>query len=153
MRSKMHQFLALETHQRWLLWRALLGLLCTALAARLLSVRSLSALLLKCTLVHGHRVPDRSRTLLHASATARLVDVAARYCPLHTTCLHRSLVLWWLLHCQGMESALRIGVRKQAGQFQAHAWVEYAGTPLHDQHVTQHFAAFDQAILSTRRGQ
>ena len=77
--------------------------------------------------------------------------MAARHSPLHTTCLHRSLVLWWLLHRQGIESALRIGVRKQAGQWQAHAWVEYEGIPLHDQYGPQDFTAFDQAIISPQR--
>jgi hypothetical protein len=153
MRRKMHQFLALDTHERWLLRHAFLGLLLTALALRWLSLRQLSAILTRRTPGHGHCVPDSAPALIQAHVTARLVHIAARHSPLHTTCLHRSLVLWWLLHCQGIESALRIGVRKQAGQLQAHAWVECQGTPLHDQHMLKHFVAFDQAIVSTRRGQ
>jgi hypothetical protein len=153
MRRKMHQFLALDPHERWLLRHALLGLLLTVLALRWLSLRQLSAALTRCTPVRGHRVQDRSQALSQACATAHLVHVAARHSLLHITCLHRSLVLWWLLHRQGIESALRFGVRKQAGQLQAHAWVECQGTPLHDQHVLEHFAAFDRTILSTRGGQ
>jgi hypothetical protein len=50
----------------------------------------------------------------------------------HPTCLHRSLTLWWLLRRQGVASELRIGVRKEQGRFEAHAWVERAGVALND---------------------
>ncbi len=45
-------------------------------------------------------------------------------------CLQKSLVLQSLLHRQGVAADLQIGVRKQAGTLQAHAWLERAGQPL-----------------------
>ncbi|HEY9851465.1 MAG TPA: lasso peptide biosynthesis B2 protein [Leptolyngbyaceae cyanobacterium] len=82
-----------------------------------------------------------------ADITVRMVSIASRYGFYRPNCLQRSLVLWWLLRTQGMESDLRIGVRKRAGRFEAHAWVEYAGKVLNDRNdIDRHFAAFSSAI-------
>lgn len=79
--------------------------------------------------------------------TARMVSIASRYGFYRPNCLQRSLVLWWLLRIQGIESDLRIGVRKEEGRFEAHAWVEYEGEILNDRRdIHQHFAAFSRAI-------
>ena len=58
------------------------------------------------------------------------------------------MLLWWLLRRRGMESELRIGVRKKAEVLEAHAWVEYQGCVLNDRSdVDQHFSPFAGAIL------
>lgn len=63
-------------------------------------------------------------------------------------CLQKSLVLWWLLRHQGIESDLRIGVRKQDGRLEAHAWVEYQGYVLNDSSdVARRFLPFADRIL------
>ena len=49
--------------------------------------------------------------------------------PADSRCLVRSLVLTSLLVRRGIESSLVIGVRPDPS-FEAHAWVECAGTPL-----------------------
>ncbi len=54
-----------------------------------------------------------------------MVNIAALRGPFRPTCLERSLVLWWLLQRDGIQSDLRIGVRKDEGELKAHAWVEY----------------------------
>jgi Transglutaminase-like superfamily len=55
------------------------------------------------------------------------VTVAGRYVPV-ATCLTQALAVQVLLGQQGLAATLRIGVaRGEAGQFQAHAWVEYQG--------------------------
>lgn len=83
------------------------------------------------------RLADRARVL------TRLVQGAAAWSLHHPTCLHRSLTLWWLLGRQGIASELRIGVRKEQGQFEAHAWVEYKGVALNDGlDVGSRFATF-----------
>jgi transglutaminase superfamily protein len=64
-------------------------------------------------------------------AMARLVDRASRY-TVATTCLHRSLALWWLLGRRGIDSRLQLGLRKHDGRFEAHAWVEYGGLIVND---------------------
>ncbi len=79
--------------------------------------------------------------------TNRMVRLATRYQPLFNNCLRQSLVLWWLLHRQGIASNLRIGVQRDQNKFQAHAWLEYNGFPLNEQQdVQQRFATFKQPI-------
>ncbi|MDB9313333.1 lasso peptide biosynthesis B2 protein [Spirulina sp. CS-785/01] len=79
--------------------------------------------------------------------TREMVQVAVGYWPGEVNCLARSLVLWALLHRQGIEADFRIGVRQQE-QFTAHAWVEYQGIPLNDvPEVYKNFVAFDGSIL------
>jgi hypothetical protein len=66
---------------------------------------------------------------------------------LRPTCLVESLALWYLLQEQRVPADLRIGVRKMSGEFEAHAWVEYAGAALNqteEQH--RHYAAFDRGF-------
>jgi hypothetical protein len=53
-----------------------------------------------------------------------------------------------LLRRRGIAGDLRIGVRKEAGRFEAHAWVELGGRVLNDnEDVGERFAAFGRAIL------
>jgi len=62
--------------------------------------------------------------------TCRMVRAAERYSLVRMTCLEESLVLWYLLQSQGIPATLRIGVRKPAGNLEAHAWVEQDGMAL-----------------------
>lgn len=68
--------------------------------------------------------------LARAQHVARLVAIAAAHSPIHVACLHRSLVLWWLLRREGVPSQLRLGAHAGAGPFGAHAWVQYGGVAL-----------------------
>ncbi len=81
--------------------------------------------------------------------TAHMVNAADRHGLVHPSCLVKSLTLWWLLGRQGIPSQLRVGVRKEGGNFEAHAWVEREGIALNepeDRH--HHYAAFDAALAS-----
>lgn len=81
---------------------------------------------------------ERARTL------SRWVGVAARRGMARGTCLTQSLTLLRLLQREGMMGQLRIGVRLQAGQLDAHAWVEVDGQPVNDSpDVTARYAAYD----------
>lgn len=70
--------------------------------------------------------PREVQTAVH------LVAMAARRLPASTTCLHRSLALWWLLRRRGVDCQLRLGARRQDEQFDAHAWVECDGVVVND---------------------
>lgn len=74
-----------------------------------------------------------------ARSLACLVGIAAAHAPFRVTCLHRSLALRRLLRRRGIPCALRLGVRTSDRAFEAHAWVEFAGVPLHEDqtHVAQ----------------
>lgn len=76
-----------------------------------------------------------------AEAYASVVDMVARNAPWGlVTCLPRSLTLWWLLRRHGVESELRIGVRREGARIVAHAWVvchgAVAGETDHGQYVS-----------------
>src|SRR5690242_1858527 len=74
---------------------------------------------------------------------SRMVLAAARHSLFSTSCLERSLALWWLLARQGVASQLRIGVRRTAEKFEAHAWVESDGVAIGEPDGTHlHYAPF-----------
>jgi hypothetical protein len=60
---------------------------------------------------------------------ARLVELADRHGLFRPSCLRQALVVAWLLGRRGAATSLRIGVTKEDGQLQAHAWLEVPGTP------------------------
>jgi hypothetical protein len=68
-----------------------------------------------------------------AAAIHAVIDMVARNIPWDlATCLPRSLTLWWLLRRRGIESELRLGVRKDGDSIVAHAWVECEGEVVGD---------------------
>jgi hypothetical protein len=83
-----------------------------------------------------------------ARQIARMEEAAVRNVFFGTNCLEQSLVLWWLLRIRGIAAELRIGARKEANRFEAHAWIEFQGVILNgagEEHL--HFAPFeDQAV-------
>jgi hypothetical protein len=82
-----------------------------------------------------------------ARSAAKVVAIAAGSGPVRATCLRRSLLLWWLLRREGIETVLRVGVNRDSGVFRAHAWVEYLGRPLNDaDDVALRFPAFAQDL-------
>jgi len=76
-----------------------------------------------------------------AKAIARIVKIAAEKGTYQARCLQQTLVLWCLLRRNNLESEIRFGARKQAGELQAHAWVEVGGVALNeDSDVCLHFS-------------
>jgi Transglutaminase-like superfamily len=77
----------------------------------------------------------------------RMVRAAEHYALLPSSCLEQSLLLWYLLRREGIATALRVGVRKDSGKFEAHAWVEHDGTALNQaEEPHRHYAAFDSEL-------
>ena len=90
-----------------------------------------------------HVVDDRKLTEL----TSRMVNAAIRHVWRASTCLEKSLTLWWLLGRRGIACDVRIGARKQGGKFEAHAWLERDGVAVNEpQEEHRHYAAFDAAF-------
>jgi len=78
-----------------------------------------------------------------------MVRAAARNGLGNPSCLEESLVLAHLLRRQGIEAQLRIGVKKDAPKFEAHAWVECAGTALNEtEALHDHYAPFEAEFTS-----
>lgn len=136
--------------------------------AQLLFLRALAALPL-VSLSLKFRGFQRTRSALHknlsvpifpadpdslgkkAALTAHLVNAADRHGLVHPSCLAKSLTLWWLLARQGITSCLRIGIRKEKGKLEAHAWVDREGEALNEpEERHRHYAAFDAALASLR---
>ncbi len=88
--------------------------------------------------------PGGEGDIPQAERLARITGAVARRLPLRTRCLHRSLVLVWLLRRRGVGGRLRIGVRRTDQGIDAHAWVEVARSPVNDspEHCSE-FAAFE----------
>ncbi|NES73564.1 MAG: lasso peptide biosynthesis B2 protein, partial [Okeania sp. SIO2D1] len=56
------------------------------------------------------------------------VNLSSRYMPAGVKCLARALTVQLMMSWAGYASQLRIGVAKgEAGQLEAHAWVEFEG--------------------------
>ena len=80
-----------------------------------------------------------------ALSAARVVSIATGRGPVRASCLRRSLLLWWLLRREGIETSLRVGVNRDGGSLSAHAWVEYLGRPINDvEDIAARFPAFEQ---------
>ena len=87
-----------------------------------------------------------------AEQLAQLVGIASRRGLVRVSCLHRSLVLWWLLRRRGLGCAIHLGTKRGPGPFEAHAWVVCEGTPVGEngEHVAT-FHAFEQAVVPSIR--
>jgi Transglutaminase-like superfamily len=123
--SKWGKFRALSRDERWLLLEAFALLPAAKRALRLGALRHLPRP------APGGK-PARAQAAEEAQRVARMVAAAARNGPWRTTCLEQSLVLLWLLNRRGIPARLRIGVRKEEGELEAHAWIESGGVVLND---------------------
>jgi hypothetical protein len=86
--------------------------------------------------------------------TCRMVRAAVHHGLGHPTCLEESLTLWYLLRGQGTPASVRIGVRKLAQKFEAHAWVEWRGAALNQaEEMHHHYAAFEGEFSAVRKDQ
>lgn len=77
-----------------------------------------------------------------------LVAVAGRYSLTTATCLKQALVLSWLLGRRGIETSLRIGVARQEGILEAHAWLEHQGRIIFDPGEGERFEPLSPIICS-----
>jgi hypothetical protein len=141
------QFLRASWQERQLFLEALLLLSATALALRVIGFRRWQSFLARRASLAGPRDGNMAQTLHLARLAVHSVRRASRYCPWPASCLQQSLTLVWLLYCRRIDSQLRIGVRKEGGRFEAHAWVEHRGVVLYDPGFSSdNFVPFDCAI-------
>jgi Transglutaminase-like superfamily len=166
--NKWRKFLRLSWPEMSFFFLALVLLPATALALKLMGLRRTQALLMRLTPAPG--TPSESNASQHSPSVAidriatttdngqrttdqrrviaNLVRAAASHGPYRANCLKQSLALWWLLRLKGIESALRIGVRKAPAGVEAHAWIECSGRPLNDhEDVLLLYPPFDRAIV------
>jgi hypothetical protein len=146
MLSRWQKFRRLPWPARKLFLQALCLLPLIGLAIRLFSFRR-TQMAFRRALSVGKISRQNSDPRL-VQQTSRMVRAAADHGPFHGNCLHQSLALWWLLRRQGIDSELRIGVRKSGARFEAHAWIEWRGRALNQRaDVSRRFAAFEKPLL------
>jgi hypothetical protein len=140
----LQRFNALDRPAQSLFLRAAVLLPVLAVSLRLRGLRATQASLssfLPGSIEHNSQSRDMTKDALKI---ARMVQAAARYGVMRSTCLEKSLALWWLLGRRGMASTLRIGTRKAAGGLEAHAWVEFDGKALNEPNETRdRYTAFE----------
>jgi len=148
MLKSLRRFSALERTAQTLFLRALIMLPLVALSLKFRGFEATRSALRK-TLSHATTQTDSSSLNKRMALTAHMVNAADRHGMVHPTCLVKSLTLWWLLGRQGITSELRVGVRKQVGNLEAHSWVEREGLALNEpEERHRHYAAFDAALTS-----
>lgn len=135
--NKWHKVRQLTWRERWVLIQALIALPTLGLwlrwwSCRATLTRSGTDRFFLPSLESQSAGATAEALLRQGRSTARLVRLAATYGLYRAGCLPQSLVLRWLLRRQGIAGDLRIGVRKESGRFEAHAWVEHQGRVLND---------------------
>ena len=129
--TRLGRFVRLPWRDRLLLVKALAVLSIVSLLLRAFPVQRVYRMLGGSDLnTDPARSDQRAAGMARALSIARIFEIAARHTPLTSTCLPRSLTLWWLLRREGLEARLRLGARKHGERFQAHAWVEHGGVPI-----------------------
>lgn len=150
--ERLRPFSLLDRSARSLFLRAFVLLPLVTLSLRWKGFRATHSMLEKFLPSPGQESDDHSVPTV-AALTARMLYSADRHGLHPSSCLAKSLALWWLLGRQGIASDLRIGVRKENGNFEAHAWVEREGVALNEpEEHHRHYAVFDAALASLPRG-
>ena len=146
--ERLRRFSAWEWEAQSLFLRAMALLPAVTLSLRWRGFQATQSTLLK-TLSNGIPETDSGVVKKRVVLTAHMVHAADRHGLVHLSCLAKSLALWWLLGRQGISAQLRIGIRKENGKFEAHAWVERDGAALNEpEEHHHHYAAFDEAFSS-----
>jgi Transglutaminase-like superfamily len=122
--ERLHKFRRLPLRYKHLLVKSIVLLGLVRVGLWLLRFQTLRRLLAYTTRGHAEAKGGDQASI---NQVARAVTVASRYVPA-ATCLTQALAAQILLSRRGHPASLRIGVgRSEAGEFQAHAWVECQG--------------------------
>ena len=144
--ERLRRFNALERPAQALFLRATVLLPLVSFSLRWRGFRATQAALQRF-LSNAMPEQDSGRAQARAALTARMVNSADRHGFFYSSCLAKSLTLWWLLERQGIASHLRVGIRKENEKLQAHAWIERDGAVLNEpEEHHRHYAAFDESF-------
>jgi hypothetical protein len=148
--KKWRRFRRRPPQDRKLIFQAAVVLPLTKAGLRLFGFRRWKAVMEKFSPTTPSRQTPSEQLQREATQRAvRAVRSAQLHGPGNPNCLERSMTLWWMLRRQGVSGELHIGARKEAGKFEAHAWVELDGQVLNDGvEVHQQYARFDAPIAA-----
>ena len=147
------RFRRLSGFERGVVLEAAVELPIAWLGVRLLGFRLCEAAFQKPRIASRETKLPTAETLDVARRIAHLRAATAASLFFRTGCLEQSLVLRGMLRSRGMNPELRIGARKKANRFEAHAWVELDGIVL-DGGGTEHlhFVPFEhsESLMETQ---
>ena len=131
--GRWRNFMSLPKRHRAVLLRAVALLPLVAAGLRLRGFGPVQANLAQI----AGRLSRSSASTPHAidvETVTGLVDLAARKGLVRANCLERSLALWFLLRREGIETDLRVGVRRRSNAEPAmfHAWIEHQNRVIND---------------------
>jgi hypothetical protein len=131
MMQSWHRFRRLSGFERGIVLEAAVGLPVAWLGVRLLGFQICKGAFAKPHIDALRNSEFSAVDVLDvARRIAHLETATAESFFFRTSCLERSLVLCRMLRRRGMNAELRIGGRKKANRFEAHAWVELDGIGL-----------------------
>lgn len=137
--SKLRRLLSFNRADVLLLAQAWAALMAVDLGVRLASFDAVQRAIDRRLRTRGANTPERLQ---------RFVRLAARHHLWPMACLPQALALRWLLVREGFQAIVLIGVRKDRGQVEAHAWVELNGQPLGEgADVRQRFRVMQAAAV------
>jgi len=139
-----NQLRALSIEEWRLLLVSIVLLPLTALALYIIGFKKTKVLMTKFIPLHTENAKSGAERLKIAERVARMVTIAANHSFYSANCLKKALVIWWLLKRKGITTELKIGVKKEGDNLQAHAWVELNGTPLTDPLIFHRTKSFDE---------
>ncbi len=125
---KARTVLSLPAGDRWIIAQAWILFLLVDLGLRSMPFQSVQN-----WLGWGQKFASRENSVDEAGQVSRLnqlVKIAGRNHIYPMTCLRQALVLKWLLDRNKIKTNLRIGVKREQDQFNAHAWIEYRHQPV-----------------------
>ncbi len=116
--SRWHKLRSLSLSEVWFLVEAAAVVVGFDVAFRLFSSKT-------CLALFERKAGSRERRQGgNLQRMAWLVDVADRYAPGKSSCLRQTTALAWLLRRRGIATSLRIGVAREGGNLEAHAWLQ-----------------------------
>ena len=124
--GKLRAIWALPRRDRWVLAEAWILLLFVDMGLRVRSFSKLRRFAAAMTTAQH----ENGGELATVKRAQRLVGIAARHHLYPMSCLRQALVLQRLLSQRGIRTTLQIGVRREVGDLDAHAWLEYEGIPI-----------------------
>jgi transglutaminase superfamily protein len=144
-------FWSLKSDDRYIASAAAIGLTATWLGLRVFGFRRWKGLVAKRAARPGAPAKQESSGI-SAKRIVQLEAAAARNLFFKTNCLEQSLALWLLLRRHGFPAELKIGARKDAGRFEAHAWIALDGCALNDESDEhREFVPFDGTLTAMER--
>lgn len=152
--NNLAKFRQLYPNERTLLVQSILYLPVIHVALMLLGYCRLRRLMETWAPVRSKRKTFLERERLQrAQQIARIISIAAVHGFYAATCLRRSLLLWWFLRREGIESKVCFGIRKLNGILEAHAWVVYGEAVVNDStNLHEVFQVLNEGMPSTQSG-